>query len=122
MLYVANVEEGEAHPPADLVAYAKGRDAKCVAASARIEAELAELPAAEAIEMRAELGLTSSGLDRLVDAAYELLDLVGCGGCAPNESGWKGSRCHGTERYEGANARERPVHSGLRGRGTLKEW
>jgi ribosome-binding ATPase len=74
MLYVANVDEGESEPPAGLAAHA--RQAPCIAVSARIEAELAELPAAEAAEMRGELGLGESGLARLVRAAYDLLGLI----------------------------------------------
>jgi len=75
VLYVANVDEGEHEPPPSLVEHAGGRDA-LIAVSARIEAELAELAAAEAAEMRAELGLEGSGLERLVRAAYELLGLI----------------------------------------------
>jgi len=74
MLYVANVDEGSEEPPADLVAHAG--DSPCVAVSARIEAELAELTSEEAAEMRAELGIDESGLARLVRAAYDLLELI----------------------------------------------
>jgi GTP-binding protein YchF len=76
VLYVANVDEGDAEPPAELSAYAKRQGAGLVAVSARIEAELAELPPDEAAELRSELGLSESGLERLVRAAYDLLDLV----------------------------------------------
>ncbi len=76
VLYVANLDEGEGEPPAALVEHARRQDAGCIGVSARIEAELAELPAEEAAEMRSELGLAESGLERLVRAAYELLDLV----------------------------------------------
>jgi len=74
MIYVANVDEGESEPPPQLVEHAEG--AGCIAVSARIEAELAELPADEAAEMRAGLGLAESGLERLVRAAYDLLGLI----------------------------------------------
>ena len=74
MLYVANVDEGEAEPPPELVEHAG--EAPCIAVSARIEAELAELPAEECAEIRAGLGLAESGLERLVRAAYDLLGLV----------------------------------------------
>ena len=47
-----------------------------VAVSARIEGELAELDPAEAAEMRESYGVEGSGLERLVRAAYELLDLI----------------------------------------------
>jgi GTP-binding protein YchF len=76
VLYVVNVDEGGGEPPAELVEHARRQGAGCIAVSARIEAELAELPAGEATEMRAELGLVQPGLERLVGAAYELLDLV----------------------------------------------
>jgi ribosome-binding ATPase len=75
VLYVANVDEGEREPPPALLEHVGERD-QCLAVSARIEAELAELPADEAAEMRAELGLRGSGLERLVRAAYDLLGLV----------------------------------------------
>ena len=41
-----------------------------------MEAELRDLDPAEAEEMRAELGIERSGLDRLIRAAFELLELV----------------------------------------------
>jgi ribosome-binding ATPase len=74
MLYVANVEEGTAEPPAGLAAHAT--ESPCIAVSARIEAELAELADVEAGEMRAELGIDESGLQLLVRAAYDLLGLI----------------------------------------------
>jgi GTP-binding protein YchF len=76
VLYVANVDEGEAEPPAELVEHARSRQAACIALSARIEAELAELPGEETAELRAELGLPEPGLARLVRAAYELVELI----------------------------------------------
>jgi GTP-binding protein YchF len=76
VLYVANVDEGAEDPPTELARLADERDAGCVAISARIEAELAELPAEEAAEMRSELGLAGSGLARVVSAAYGLLELI----------------------------------------------
>jgi GTP-binding protein YchF len=76
VLYVANVEEGATEPPGAIAERAGGAGAEAVAISARIEADLAELPPEEAAEMRGELGLERSGLERLVRAAWELLDLV----------------------------------------------
>ena len=76
VLYVANLDEGEGEPAAVLVEHARRRDAGCIGVSARIEEELAELPPDQAVEMRSELGLAESGLERLVRAAYELLHLV----------------------------------------------
>jgi ribosome-binding ATPase len=76
VLYVVNVDEGETEPPADLVAHADRMEAKVVVISARVESELRELDPAEAEEMRHELGIERSGLERLILAAFELLDLV----------------------------------------------
>jgi ribosome-binding ATPase len=75
VLYVANVDEGTDAAPPGLIEHAGGRGPS-IAISARIESELVELPDEEAAEMRAELGLTESGLARLVRAGYDLLDLV----------------------------------------------
>jgi len=76
ILYVANVDEGDAEAPPPVVAHAEAIGAGVVAVSARIEGELAELDPEEAEEMRESYGVEGSGLDRLVRAAYELLDLI----------------------------------------------
>jgi GTP-binding protein YchF len=76
VLYVANVEEGDAEVPEAVASHAASVGAGAVAVSARIEGELAELDPAEAEEMRESYGVEGSGLARLVRAAYELLDLI----------------------------------------------
>ena len=76
VLYVANVDEGEDEVPAELEARARETGAVLVAVSARLEAELAELDPAEAVELRGSYGVEGSGLERLVRAAYDLLDLI----------------------------------------------
>jgi GTP-binding protein YchF len=76
VLYVVNVDEGETEAPPELLARAEEMEAKVVVISARVEAELRELDAAEAEEMRAGLGIERSGLERLIRAAFDLLDLV----------------------------------------------
>jgi ribosome-binding ATPase len=76
VLYVVNVDEGETQAPPDLLAHAEGMDAKVVVISARIEADLRELDVAEAEEMRSELGIERSGLERLIRAAFDLLHLI----------------------------------------------
>lgn len=76
MLYVANVDEGDAEAPAAVAEHAAANRAGVVAVSARIEGELAELDPVEAAEMRESYGVEESGLDRLVGAAYDLLDLL----------------------------------------------
>jgi len=76
ILYVANVDEGDAEAPQAVVSHANAVGAGVVAVSARIEGELAELDPEEAAEMRESYGVEGSGLARLVRAAYELLDLI----------------------------------------------
>jgi ribosome-binding ATPase len=76
ILYVANVDEGDAEPPEAVASHAKAIGAGVVAVSARIEGELAELDPVEAEEMRESYGVEGSGLARLVRAAYDLLELI----------------------------------------------
>ena len=76
ILYVANVDEDDAEAPAAVASHAEAIGAGVVAVSARIENELAELAPAEAAEMRESYGVEGSGLDRLVRAAYDLLELI----------------------------------------------
>ena len=77
VLYVANVDEGDAEAPHAVLSHAAAVGAGVVAVSARIEGELAELEPAEAEEMRASYGVDpDGGLPRLVRAAYELLELI----------------------------------------------
>jgi ribosome-binding ATPase len=75
-LYVVNVDEGETEAPPELAAHAEQMDAKVVVISARVEAELRELDPDEAEEMRHELGVERSALERLIRAAFDLLDLI----------------------------------------------
>jgi GTP-binding protein YchF len=75
ILYVANVDEGDAEAPEAVVSHADANGAGVVAVSARIEGELAELDPEEAEEMRESYGVEGSGLARLVRAAYDLLEL-----------------------------------------------
>jgi ribosome-binding ATPase len=76
ILYVANVDEGVEEVPESVAAHAGGAGAVAVPISARIEVELGDLDdEAEAAEMRAELGISESGLAKLIAAAFELLEL-----------------------------------------------
>jgi GTP-binding protein YchF len=76
VLFVANVDEGaEALPPA-IAAHAVAQGAGAVAISSRIESELAELDDEDAAAMRAELGVSESGLERVVREAFALLHLI----------------------------------------------
>ncbi|MGH7093895.1 MAG: DUF933 domain-containing protein, partial [Stellaceae bacterium] len=81
VLYIANVDEASA---ADgnaesrrVAAYAAERGAQAVSISAAIEAEVAHLPdEAERREYLAALGLSETGLDRVIRAGYGLLELI----------------------------------------------
>jgi ribosome-binding ATPase len=76
VLYVANVDEGDDDVPAVVAEHAAAQGAGAVAVSARLEAELGELDADEAAAMRDELGLSESGLHRVVGGAFALLELI----------------------------------------------
>jgi ribosome-binding ATPase len=72
VLYVANVGEDAAlSAPPELASRGTA-----LAVSARIESELAELDEDEARTMREDLGVTESGLTRIIKGAFELLRLI----------------------------------------------
>jgi len=91
ILYIANVDEtaaGEGNALSRGVAdYAASQGAPAVTIAAAIEAELAVLADAdERREFLASLGLADSGLDRVIYAGYELLDLITYFTAGPKES------------------------------------
>jgi GTP-binding protein YchF len=78
VMYVANVSEDgfENNPHLDKVAArATEEGAQLVAVCAAIEAELVELDADERDEYLKELGFDEPGLNRVIRAGYDLLDL-----------------------------------------------
>jgi GTP-binding protein YchF len=81
VLYAANVAEGElngGNPNVDRLATAlavEAEEAEIVTFSAKVEAELAELPPEDRQDFLESLGVSESGLDRLAHAAYHLLGL-----------------------------------------------
>ena len=80
VLYVCNVEEGAAAAgnaqSARVMARAAAEGAGVVVVSAAIEAEVSQLPEADRAEFLEGLGLSDSGLDRVIRAGYALLGLV----------------------------------------------
>jgi hypothetical protein len=76
VLFVANVDEGSDELPPEIAEHAARQDAVAVAVSARLEAELGELDDEEAAAMRADLGVSESGLDRVTHGAFALLHLI----------------------------------------------
>jgi GTP-binding protein YchF len=90
VLYVCNVEESSAAIGNALSqkveARAKAEGAGCVVISAKIESEIAALPAEEREHFLADLGLQETGLDRLIRAGYDLLHLVTYFTAGPKEA------------------------------------
>jgi ribosome-binding ATPase len=76
VLFVANVDEGDDAVPSVVADHAAAEGAAAVAVSSRLEAELSELDDEDAAAMRADLGVTDSGLNRVVRGAFGLLDLI----------------------------------------------
>jgi GTP-binding protein YchF len=76
VLFVANIDEGTDEVPPDIAAYAAAQDAVAVAVSSRLEAELSELEDEDAAAMRADLGVSESGLQRVAQGAFALLHLI----------------------------------------------
>jgi GTP-binding protein YchF len=77
VLFVANVDESGNREAVDFVEQqAKQERAQVVAISAKLEAEIGELPAAEAQEYLAAVGMEEFGLQRLIRAGYDLLELI----------------------------------------------
>jgi len=90
VLYVCNVDEasaatGNVHS-ARVEALAKAEGAGCVIISAKIEAELAELPPGERQAYLADLGLQEPGLNRLINEGYRLLGLITYFTAGPKEA------------------------------------
>lgn len=78
VLYVANVSESgfEKNPYLDtLTQYVQTENTSVVAICADIEVEIAELDNEEKLDFLTEMGQTQSGLDRLILASYQLLNL-----------------------------------------------
>jgi len=90
VLYVCNVDEGAAADGNALSARvfekAKAEGAQAVVVSAAIEAEIVTLPPEERTEFLAELGLTETGLTRVIRAGYELLGLLTFFTAGPKEA------------------------------------
>jgi len=81
-IFAANVDEatlGEPnkHPLVKVVReIAQQESAECVVICAQLEAELVALPPEERLDYLQHLGVTTSGVDRLIKSAYHLLGLM----------------------------------------------
>jgi ribosome-binding ATPase len=90
VLYVCNVDETDASAGNELSARvfekAAAEGAKAVVVSAAIEAEIATLPGDEREAFLADLGLSETGLSRVIRAGYELLGLITFFTAGPKEA------------------------------------
>ncbi len=69
ILYIRNVDEGFT---GDAILHSPNE----ISISAKIEAELADLPTEDARALMIDLGMSEAGLDRVIVAAYKLLGLI----------------------------------------------
>ncbi|MBC7880427.1 MAG: redox-regulated ATPase YchF [Anaerolineae bacterium] len=80
VIYAANVSDAELSTgnayTQQVEALAKEENAQMVVICAQLEAELAELDKEERQAYLSELGVTDSGIQRMIQATYELLGLV----------------------------------------------
>jgi hypothetical protein len=90
LLYVLNVDEESAATGNSLsekaARMAREKDTPYVVISAAIEAEIAQLPAEEQEDYLHTLGLEEPGLDRMIRAGYQLLDLITFFTAGPKEA------------------------------------
>ncbi len=80
VLYIANVDDSELAPDDPHVALVKAladeEGAPMVVICGKVEAELVELPPGEREEFLKSMGMEEPGLNRLVRAGYDLLNLI----------------------------------------------
>jgi GTP-binding protein YchF len=81
LMYVCNVKEDEAQNGNSLTKIVEGKaageGASCVVISAKIESEIAQLGGDdEKLEFLKDIGLTETGLSRLIRSGYKLLNLI----------------------------------------------
>lgn len=82
VIYVANISENdliegkEGHMVKRVKEYAKAEGSEVITVCAEIEAELAELPDEEKMQLLKEYNLKEPGLDRLIKAGFHLLGLI----------------------------------------------
>ena len=82
VIYAANLDEGGFSAPTQVEYYnlvaqrAQAEGAQVIPVCAKLEAEIAQLPAGEKALFLEDLGIPQSGLDRLIQASYTLLGLI----------------------------------------------
>lgn len=90
VIYVANIsldDIASANPLYDAIEKkASNSGAQVIAISAQIEEEISQLPADERKEFLQDLGVEESGLDKLIKAGYQLLNLISYLTTGPKET------------------------------------
>jgi GTP-binding protein YchF len=90
VLFVCNVDESSAAAgnaiSARAIEMAKAQGAGAAVISAKIEEELAQLPATERDEFLASVGIEEPGLNRIIRAGYDLLGLITFFTAGPKEA------------------------------------
>lgn len=80
-IYIANMSDDEiSHPEKNqyyqsVLAFAQSEESECIAVCAKIEEELSGMEKEEKKAFLDDLGITRSGLDQIIQAAYHLLGL-----------------------------------------------
>ncbi|UWD35001.1 redox-regulated ATPase YchF [Mycoplasma cottewii] len=106
IIYVCNVNDDELLEDNDYVKqvreFAKSSDSRVVKICAKIEEDLSEASIEEKEEFLKDLGVTQSGLDQLIQAAYNTLGLQTYFTAGPQEArswqfkkGWNAPKCAG---------------------------
>ena len=90
LIYAANVDEetavtGKNNYTEVVSNYAKNENAGVIVMCAKMESELAELPDEDKKVFLEEMGITNSGLDKLIFATYDLLGLATYFTAGPDE-------------------------------------
>ncbi|MBI4063061.1 MAG: redox-regulated ATPase YchF [Elusimicrobia bacterium] len=90
ILYLGNIDEEDMtkreQAEAVLKEIAKEDEAQSVVLCGKVEAEVAELSLEDRGQFLKEMGLEKSGLERLIEAAYQLLNLITFFTAGPKES------------------------------------
>jgi GTP-binding protein YchF len=78
LLYIVNIDEGNADGEivAEVKKYAESSGSGWIAIAGKIEEEISELSPAERAEYLKAMGIEQSGLEKLILAAYKLLNLI----------------------------------------------
>lgn len=110
ILFVANIAEQDI--PGDvfveMIRGIVGENAQIIAICAKIEAELGQLEEEERREYMKELGIESSGLNKLINTCYAMLDLLTFFTCGPKEV-----KAYPVERHTKAPRAAGKIHSDI---------